>query len=63
MHTVIILYRDPGSKAHFCDTETDAQLLVRFITQQRIKTMRSREMRPHILAEQLDFTPNDDDEV
>ncbi|XP_067940216.1 pre-rRNA-processing protein TSR1 homolog [Watersipora subatra] len=55
--------RFTGSKVHICDSASDAQLLLRFITQQKLKVIKSREMRPHILAEQLDFVPNDDDQT
>ena len=41
----------------------DAQLLVRFLTQQKLKVIKSREMRPHVVAERLEFEPSAENEV
>lgn len=44
-------------KIHLADTETDALNLVRFITNQKLKTRNSSQLHPFLLAEQLSFTP------
>lgn len=45
------------------DTEMDGRLLVRFLTQQKLKVIKSREIRPHIVAEKLEFNANSDNTV
>jgi len=52
--------RFTGGKLYTADTVTDAQLLVRAVTQQKGKVSRVRQMRSHVLAESIEFTANPD---
>lgn len=47
--------RFPEGGIHSLDTEQDAVLIVRKLTEGKTKPVHFREVRPHILAESLSF--------
>ena len=49
------LIRFPDSGVHSLDTEQDAVLIVRKLTEGKTKPVHFREVRPHLLAESLSF--------
>ena len=49
------LIRFPDSAVHSLDTQQDAALIVRKLTEGKTKPVHFREVRPHLLAEALSF--------
>ncbi|PIK52187.1 putative pre-rRNA-processing protein TSR1-like [Apostichopus japonicus] len=54
--------RFPDSKFFSCDSDQEAQNLLRHICHQKIKPLKWREPRPHMLVERSEFVPHEDSE-
>ena len=52
---MVDIFRFPGEKYHSIDTTQDALLMVRLITNQKLKPIYFREYRPHLMAENIQF--------
>ncbi|XP_076105555.1 pre-rRNA-processing protein TSR1 homolog [Mytilus galloprovincialis] len=56
--------RFPGDKYHSIDSTQDALLMLRLITNQKLRPIFNREYRPHLLAEDIQFElPNEESEL
>ena len=50
----------PEDKLHGLDSPQDGLLVLRHITEQKLKSVHYRENRPHLLAERVQFDIGDD---
>lgn len=56
----VFTVRFPGEKVHCVQNETDVVLLLRQVADVKKRVLQMREHRPCLLAENTEFTPNDD---
>ncbi|XP_006823486.1 pre-rRNA-processing protein TSR1 homolog [Saccoglossus kowalevskii] len=55
--------RFPEKKLHTLDSDQDALLLLRQISNQKLRELKYRNIRPHLLARNVIFEPNSDSDV
>ncbi|XP_041458939.1 pre-rRNA-processing protein TSR1 homolog [Lytechinus variegatus] len=53
--------RFPNGKLYTVDTEQESILLLRHLAEQKLNTIKWRDLRPHILADDVTFEPNNNE--
>ena len=56
-----ILHRFPEQKLYQLDTAQEGVLLLRHLGEQKLKVVRWRDTRPHLMARDVAFQPSEND--